>query len=131
MARTSERMKPRISGMIVSWRCWRIRSPMSSRCSAIQTQSMNGLPGCMVSGPDFFFGLLGLDRPRFFWLGRLERLGEGRGVIACPHLLGDGVYGQQALDGAVAIDNDPGLDVGVEHHRQGVLERRPLIDGRR
>ena len=39
------------------------------------------------------------------------------GVFAGPHLLGDGLHGQQALNGAVAIDDDSGLDVGVEHHR--------------
>ena len=53
---------------------------------------------------------------------------ERRRMVALAHLVGDRVDGEQALDRAGPVDDDARLDVGVEHHRQRVLERRPLVE---
>src|SRR4029079_7691510 len=138
-AMTSAITIPSASGITVSCKCWTIRSQTWPRWPATHPKSKIFVPGG-ISDPLFDRGPVRLARVhRLLPLrlaatlaaaGPVDRI-ERRRVLPLAHLRGDRCHREEPLDRAVPVDDDPGLDVGVEHHRQRVLEGRPLVDGRR
>src|SRR6476661_9248797 len=124
MARTIATTMPSRSGMTVRTRCWPRRTAIVSRLSATHPKSKILVPGGM-SDPLFDGRLIGgAWFERRLLSGGLAVAGDQRRqviergrVLAFLHLAGDGLDRQEALGPSIPVDDDAGLDVGVEHHR--------------
>ena len=92
----------------------------------IQSQSMSGLPS--MDGRSAGRGGSRRRRSAAASSSRLAVDAERLAVLALAHHLDDPLDGHDPLHGARPVDDDRRLDVGVEHHRERVLERRALVD---